>query len=251
MRHRPRERPGLALFCLAAAGGGAAPFRGWHAHLPEEIDVCAVRLPGRENRIYEEPVAEMPRLVQALADGIADELRALPFAIYGQCTGALVGFELARELRRRGLPAPVHLLAADQDAPSRTVPEAEPGATLSQDELVERVRRFGATDQIFLGDPELFAAIEPALRADFALGDGYRYSEEPPLETPITVLARREAELAPALTDWRAETTGTFTLRVLPAEKLLDAEAWPAIVAAVAAELRGPALERAAAVAGG
>ena len=93
----------LRLFCFPHAGGGASSFVPLAGLLPSSIELAAVLLPGRETRFREPPFARMEPLVQALADGLRDELGA-PFAFMGHSMGALVAFELARELRRRGVP---------------------------------------------------------------------------------------------------------------------------------------------------
>jgi surfactin synthase thioesterase subunit len=61
---------------------------------------------------------------------LADEVAALdaePFAFFGHCSGALIAFELTRELRRRDAPLPLQLLATSQPAPrlSRIPPSGE------------------------------------------------------------------------------------------------------------------------------
>src|ERR1019366_8318419 len=83
------------LFCFPHAGGGAmqppAP-SGWAA--------VPVRLPGREARLAEAPFERMGPLVAALADQM-DGYLDHRFAFFGHSMGAVVAFELARELRRR------------------------------------------------------------------------------------------------------------------------------------------------------
>ena len=95
---RPNSLARLRLFCLPAAGNASA-FQEWSNLLPGEIDVCAVQLPGRQQRAAEQPYTRMGLAVQALEQAIRPYLD-LPFAIFGTCTGSLVGFELAQRLRR-------------------------------------------------------------------------------------------------------------------------------------------------------
>ena len=86
---------GRRLFCFPHAGGGASQpldLSGWAA--------VPVRLPGRESRLAEAPFERMGPLVAALADNIEPYLDR-PFAFFGHSMGAVVAFELARELRRR------------------------------------------------------------------------------------------------------------------------------------------------------
>src|SRR5687767_13169779 len=99
---QPHLRPHLRLFCFPYAGGGASIFRTWSVGLPEGVQVCAVQFPGREERLSEEPFDHWREIVKALADVFSPNLAELPFIFFGHSMGALISFELARELRRRG-----------------------------------------------------------------------------------------------------------------------------------------------------
>ena len=47
----PIAKPRLRLFCFPHAGSGAAQFRPWADLMPPDVELCAVRLPGRETRL--------------------------------------------------------------------------------------------------------------------------------------------------------------------------------------------------------
>src|SRR6476469_5354227 len=98
----PIRRPSaeLQLYCLPHAGGGASMLVPLAALLPEAIQLRAVLLPGREARFREPAHARMTSLVGALADALAPD-PAERYALFGHSMGALVAYELARELRRR------------------------------------------------------------------------------------------------------------------------------------------------------
>src|SRR5262245_17071981 len=112
---RPNPRARARVFCFAHAGGSATMFRDWHAQLPAWIEVCPIELPGRWSRRAE----PLPASIQQLAEHIATEVDAfwdLPVIVFGHSMGALVGFELARALRRRGIVVS-QLHAAARSAP--------------------------------------------------------------------------------------------------------------------------------------
>ena len=50
-----RSRGGVRLFCFPYAGGAAFAYRGWEKHLPREVELYPVELPGRGSRLREAP----------------------------------------------------------------------------------------------------------------------------------------------------------------------------------------------------
>ena len=221
--------PSLRLYCLGRAGTGATPFRPWEQLVGPGVELCAVRLPGRENRVREAPLSSAAAVVEELVPVVAADGET-PFALFGHCFGALVMFELARALRRQDLPSPVALFVGEQIAPATV---GLPGdGELTRDELLRRLEALGGTDAKLLRSEEFLALMEPALRADFRLADTYAYEPGPPLDTPISVLAAADWAEIDALTAWRAETTRAFTLRLVRGDDVLVE-----IGRAVAAEL--------------
>jgi medium-chain acyl-[acyl-carrier-protein] hydrolase len=98
-RSTPKPNAPLRLFCFPYAGGGSVLFHHWGAKLPADIEICAIKLPGRENRLSEPPFVRVAPLVQALVEGLMPYLDR-PFAFFGHSLGGLVSFELAHELLR-------------------------------------------------------------------------------------------------------------------------------------------------------
>ena len=115
-RPRPNARARLRLFCFPFAGGGASTYRGWPAHLPADIEVAAVQLPGREERLRETAFHDATELCVKLVDVLAPYFDR-PFAFFGHSMGALVAFELARVLRKSGGPSPAHLFVSARRGP--------------------------------------------------------------------------------------------------------------------------------------
>ncbi|MFD0430945.1 thioesterase II family protein [Streptomyces zhihengii] len=95
----------VRLFCLPHTGGGAALYRDWAGHLAPGADVLAVRLPGREKRFTETPYRRLDDLTGALADAV-EPLLDRPYAWFGHSMGALIGYEMCRTLRARGVRPP-------------------------------------------------------------------------------------------------------------------------------------------------
>jgi medium-chain acyl-[acyl-carrier-protein] hydrolase len=204
--HVPVPTSQLRLFCLSHAGGGASLFRHWGPALAPLVEVCPVQLPGRETRLSEPAFASVGPLVERLASALTPYLDRR-FAILGHSMGGLVGFELARELRRRRLPAPVQLFIASYCAPQLLRRESR--ASTVRQEAARQLDSSTSVPAALRG--ELLALVGPTLEADTRLCEGYEYVEDAPLECPITVFRGHTDYVGDdQLGGWRAHTRGAF-----------------------------------------
>ncbi|MCM3904410.1 MAG: alpha/beta fold hydrolase [Pyrinomonadaceae bacterium] len=228
----------LRLFCFPYAGGAASVFSKVLNGLPSEIEVCPVELPGRGSRLSEPPVNDLESLVEIIAEELAPHLDQ-PFAFFGHSMGALLGFELARYLRRARRVEPVHLLVSAGRAPQ--VRASGPVTwDLQDDQLVDKMRRLNGTPQAVLDNPELMALVLPIIRADLVAIDSYVYRHEPPLSCPITALGglQDSSVTRDELCPWREQTSESFTLRMLPGDHFFLHSAQQTLREVVARELR-------------
>lgn len=236
---RPNSAAKLRLFCFAHAGIGASLFRLWSDELPASIEVQAVQLPGREARLREPLATALPALAEQVAEALLPVLTG-PFAIFGHSLGALLGFEVARGLRRRGARPPVHLLVAARAAPQ--LPRDQPLLhTLPSDKLVaEVVRRYDGIPAAVRQEPALLQLLLPVLRADLQLLETYEYAEGEPLECPLSVFGgQQDGTVQPAqLEGWRAQTSEAFRLRLLPGNHFFLNTSRTALLQGIADDLR-------------
>jgi medium-chain acyl-[acyl-carrier-protein] hydrolase len=209
------SKANLRLFCFPFAGGGASSFGSWPYFLPAEIEVCAVQLPGRESRMNEAPFAHLSLLVEKLRVVLLPYLDA-PFAFYGHSMGALIGFELARHLRKQREACPFHLFVACHRAPHLPDPHRPVHRLPDLDLVTELTRRYG-TSEILLQNAELREMFLPALRADLGICETYLYSRENPLDIPITAFGGAQDQMVSReeLAAWRVHTCSRFTVRAL------------------------------------
>lgn len=191
-------------------------FRPWADVLPPEVEVCPVQLPGRENRLAESPFDRVEPLVQALADAVQPFL-TLPFAVFGHSNGALIGFELARTLRARGRPGPVHFFASGRRAPDLPA-DREPTHHLPTPEFLADLQELGGLPAELLEHEELLSLLLPTLRADVAIHETYQFTEQTPLECPITAYGGlADPKVSREQVDaWGRHTRGPFVLRMFP-----------------------------------
>jgi medium-chain acyl-[acyl-carrier-protein] hydrolase len=172
------------LFCLPFAGGGAAAYYRWINRILAGIDVARVNLPGRETRLREPLFTNLLSLVDTLVEELVLWIDR-PFAFYGHSMGALLAFELARELRRRRKMLPAHLFVSGYRAPQLPPPEP-PFSHLPDADFIDRVRQYEGVPDLVAQNEELMNIFLPILRADFTMTETYVYREEPPLECPLT-----------------------------------------------------------------
>lgn len=213
---RSDSRVQLRLFCFPYAGGGTNIYRSWAAKLPPQVDVCAAQLPGRGQRIREASYTNVPELTKGLAEGIRPFLNQ-PFAFFGHSMGAMLAFELTRELRRTQNPQPVHLFASGRIAPQVRCPK-DRTYDLPQPQFIEKVLEMNGTPKEIMEHPELMGMMIPLLRADFEVVETYTYEPDAPLDCPITVLGGLQDFEVPreSLEAWHEQTTSpTFSVRIL------------------------------------
>jgi medium-chain acyl-[acyl-carrier-protein] hydrolase len=220
----PRPNARIRLFCFPYAGGGASIFRTWPAEFSQTVEACSVRFPGRESRIREAPFAQLAPLVEALAEVLLPYLDK-PFAFFGHSMGALVGFELARLLRRRPVPAegralsPARLFVSGRNAPH--TPDGNPPLhALPEAEFLEELRRLNGIPGEAFSYPELIQLMLPTLRADFTVCETYAYSIEPPLDCPISAFGGLGDSRVSQdnLQAWRDQTSADFSLQMFPGD---------------------------------
>ncbi|MFG1710511.1 thioesterase II family protein [Nonomuraea sp. M3C6] len=207
------EPGALPLYCLPHAGGAASAFRTWQGKLPG-VAVQPVQPPGRESRHREPPYQRMPPLVSDLADAVLTDVETTAagrrYALYGHSLGAIVAFELVREIRRRGGPQPVHLFVSGSDAPHLTCEDGPQVRRMNRDQVVALLRKLGGTPEWLLADQGALEMILPAVQADFTVKETYVYQDEPPLDVPISALmSDADPRVEPAkAAGWRAQTSG-------------------------------------------
>jgi surfactin synthase thioesterase subunit len=115
--------------------------------------VCAIQLPGREDRFREPPYDDLETLLDAF-EAVILPLTDRPFALLGVSMGAILQFELARRFRKRFGREPFHVFVAAAAAPDRRPNGAirEMVASLDPSPLaravvgVERLRRLRRED---------------------------------------------------------------------------------------------------------
>ncbi len=215
---RPNLDAQLQLICFHYAGGGAGIFRTWPDYLPNNVAVCAIRLPGRETRFQEPLFTDMGSLIQSLIQPLLPILDK-PFVFFGHSMGALISFELSRLLRNNYGLSPQHLFVSSRCAPqlSHTNP---PLHNLPESNFIAKLCEFNGIPPALLANKELMQIFLPILRADFSVLETYSYTEDQPLNCAITAFGGIQDSVVSVrqLEAWQSQTNQSFSLKMFPGD---------------------------------
>ncbi|MFF3672199.1 thioesterase II family protein [Microtetraspora malaysiensis] len=224
-----------ALVAFPHAGGGPASLGELAGHLPPEVGLWSVNLPGRQARLAEEPRTDLDGLVDELAHDLVERG---PHTLFGYCSGALLAFLVCRRAVELG-GRPERLIVASFAAPDVTL-LLRRLPSLPSWLFWEQLIALGGVPAELADREALWPVLEPALRADFGLLAGYHHRPGPPLPVPISVLyGIRDASLTRGgLLGWRRQSVHRPALRELDSTHWL-AEDTPDVLAAAIAEEMG------------
>jgi surfactin synthase thioesterase subunit len=188
-----RARCDVRVVCFPYAGGSASIFRGWSAWMPPTAELWTAHLPGRDRRISEEPYSDVASLVGAAVDAFVSYIEP-PYALFGHSMGAIVAFEFAHELARRGAAPPLCLVVSGQHAP-HLADDRPPIHDMPDADFLDAVGRLNGTPREVRESAEIMDLLMPVLRADFAAVETYTCGRRPPLRCPIVAYAATDDEL--------------------------------------------------------
>jgi medium-chain acyl-[acyl-carrier-protein] hydrolase len=213
----PKPNAQFRIFCFHYAGGSALMYKEWCQYLPPEIELCAIQLPGRWDRMSE-PMTSLEKIMGPMTDAIATLLDK-PYAVFGYSMGGAFAFELVRELRRRGRQLPVHLFAAACSPPHMHKGSAAASFGPMSDEAF--LARFKNIFGSIYGEKEMLESSMKdtwigTLRNDMNALSSYTYHPEQALQIPITALGGAKDNTLPleTLEQWKMQTSAQFEAKV-------------------------------------
>lgn len=203
------------LFCFPYAGGSSFIYNSWSKTIADNIEIIAIQLPGRANRMTEKPFTNVDPLIEILTEKILP-LTSMPFAFFGHSMGAIISYELAVSLMKEANIEPVQLFVSGRSAPHLAARE-KITYNLPDAEFVKEIAKLNGTPKEILQNAELLELLFPLLRADFELVETYKFRNHAPLKCPISAFGGSDDEEVSIddLKAWRRQTVSDFKLNIL------------------------------------
>ena len=176
----PRKK--LRLYCLPYAGGNASIYASFKDKIGDEIELVAIQLPGRSERMFEEAFTDMDALVETIYRQIASTLHE-PFAFFGHSMGGVIAYALTKKIESYSRYRPVFTI----------ISATKPIEVLNQNRkhmlddkaLIEMLKTYKASPEAVLESKELMDLLLPTIRADYQLIETYKAPVGKALETPL------------------------------------------------------------------
>ena len=154
---------GLPLFCVHAAGGGAAMFEALEAHVNSDVPIYGLQAPGLD-RPVEQPAASS---VRDMAACYVDAIRAVqpdgPYALLGWSLGGVVAHEMAAILESDGGRVAI-LLMLDSPLGADAAAPAQEGERTEREVLQQMLKSCGVEHLLADEDDPYPEALEIATR---------------------------------------------------------------------------------------
>lgn len=205
----------LKLFCIPHSGASAMVYSKWNKSPNEYIAFIAVEVAGHGMRMNEKCFVDVHDSAKDLAQRIASEVGDEDYAILGHSLGALIAYETYYELMKLGIKNPVHMFFSGRKAPNDMADETD-FYRLPDEEFIKVVESYGNTTKEVFEDETLRELFLPILRADFEMGETYRYQEKTEkINCDITVMNGKQ-DLSVFMSDmklWSECSSGNCYIR--------------------------------------
>lgn len=216
INHQPKPEANCRLFCFHHLGGNASLFRRWSVNLSSEIEVYPVQLPGRQNRIQEDPVTEFTSLIGILETILIPYIDR-PFVFYGHSLGALIAFELVCLFEQKYNLTPESLFVSASCAPHAVTPTLK-NQTFSLHKLLEFSEIPGEirTESSFMDE------ITSLFQSDLQLIESYNCLGKKRISCPIYAFGGKGDPIfgEEDLKEWDRYTNKQFQLEMFPGKHM-------------------------------
>ncbi|MFF3539819.1 amino acid adenylation domain-containing protein [Streptomyces sp. NPDC002466] len=246
---KPAGQPRARVFAIAGSGGTTDSHVPLIRHLPEDIELVGLQLPGRDTRTGETPPTDATAVADEVAAALIDRLD-VPVVLYGHSQGTWLAWEIAHRLTRVPGRSPLSMVVACGLPPHMEQPP-ELAKLHSTEEMVDSAEIGGLTTafrgilpEALLENEEVLTSYVTNLQTDITMAKNHevllRSDRRAPLDIPVVAVG---ASLDPVLPNevqpgWAELTDGPFTHHTIAGTHAAPIENPEAMVAELLAALR-------------
>lgn len=175
----------IQLFILPFSGAKAAQFDAFCSDLGAEIITFAIEYAGRGRRSNEPYYTEYNSFIKDVYKCIKDHRdNTIPYALLGYSIGGYFAYDLLAKCYLKEEPSHLFICACENNKE-----KALPISQLSEDEFWDKVIQLGGVDKRLIAKRKFLKLFSKTMRADFAIGEQYRYNEnDKKIGCPTTIL---------------------------------------------------------------
>lgn len=209
----------LTILALPFGGGDQYSYDRFRKFLPSNFTLKTVEYPGRGARICENSLSDIVSISNDVLEQVKNDIQENRYIIYGHSMGALVGYELTKEIIRNNFQTPSCLFFTGSAGPS--VPKDNLISGYETERFWKEILDFGGLPIEVFSNDEFLKFYEPILRADISAVEKYKYERmTTPFKIPIHAIAGSE-ELnitTQTLASWQNETLLSLDAKFLPGD---------------------------------
>lgn len=211
--YQARPSAPVRLYCFSHVGGTASVYKQWAQFLSADVEICAVQLPGREERQHENLCEDIEDVVNKLTTVIAADAR--PNIFFGHSFGSILAFALASRLKTLGIE-PDALIVSAKTAPH--LPSKKLRSNLPRVQLIQELVSMGGTPEAVLNDSTMMDRALRIVRADYCVLESFKSNNYlDSLSCPIVAFEADEDTYTTGagIDAWSEYTQSTFIKHVV------------------------------------
>lgn len=175
------------FLCFPHAGGGASFYNSWKEYFGDQIKICPVQLPGREDKFTEEPIVSVDIVTKQVVQSLMNTDNRL--ILFGHSMGTKLLYEVEKELEKRGRQSELVIVSACSPP---HIPDKFPISKLPDDEFIQELIKYNGIPGNMALQREIIELFLPMLRSDFIMSENYTCKERVKLACPILALGGYE-----------------------------------------------------------
>ncbi len=178
----------IRLYCFHHAGGSARSFYDWKPYLPDNIDLCAIELPGRGNRAEELLPTSVEEIVESLAEEITKDTKGIQFGFFGHSMGGLLAVAMTEFMERNTNRVPMWLgISSFCFTQLHNSKKRNKKHQLNNEQFTNYIESLDTDISFVDGNEDLQRKILPIIREDIKITENCALNKNLKVSCPISV----------------------------------------------------------------